>query len=93
MSAPAVTWWAYRIGKDRIPTWVFHGRLDEAVPVEESRRMVDAMKQFDGDVRFTEYPEGGHAIREPFEGDELYEWLLQQDRATRGVAESQAPDE
>jgi predicted peptidase len=84
MSAPAVTWWAYRIAEDRVPTWVFHGALDEAVPVAESRRMVEAMKRFDGDVRLTIYPEGGHAIREPFEGDELYDWLLEQRRGSHG---------
>jgi hypothetical protein len=46
--------------------------------------MVEAMKRFDGDVRLTIYPEGGHAIREPFEGDELYDWLLEQRRGSHG---------
>ena len=93
MSSPAVVWWAYRIAKDRIPTWVFHGLLDEAVPVVESQRMVDAMKQFDGDVRSTEYPQGGHAIKEPFEGDELFDWLLKQDRSARQTQEPDAGGE
>lgn len=86
MSAPAVTWWAYRIAEDKVPTWVFHGDLDEAVPVAESERMVEAMERFDGEARFTRYPEGGHAIREPFDGEELYDWLLVQDRAPGALA-------
>lgn len=80
MAGPAVPWWTYRIAEARIPVWVFHGARDEAVPVAESERMVAALRAAGGDVRFTSYPEGGHAIREPFDGDELYEWLLTQRR-------------
>jgi predicted peptidase len=76
MSGPAVTWWAYRIAAAGIPTWVFHGALDDAVPVAESERMVETLRDQGGDVRFTRYPESGHAIRQPFEGDELFDWFL-----------------
>lgn len=76
MSGPGVTWWTYRIAEAQLPVWVFHGERDEAVPLAESERMVDTLRDAGGDVRFTSYPEEGHVLREPFEGDELFEWLL-----------------
>lgn len=76
MSGPGVTWWAYRIAEAGLPVWVFHGALDEAVPVAESERMVETLRAQGGDVRLTRYAESGHVIRQPFEGDELFEWLL-----------------
>jgi predicted peptidase len=68
---------ASRIG--RTPVWVFHGSDDDTVPVEESRRMVEALKKADANYRYTEYPGVKHvswdrAYAEP----ELFPWLLQQ---------------
>jgi len=81
MSGPGVTWWTYRIARAEIPVWVFHGERDEAVPIAESERMVEALRAAGGNVRFTRYPEGGHPIREPFDGEEPYRWLLEQRRS------------
>lgn len=66
---------ARRIGK--IPVWIFHGAADPAVPVEQSRKMVAALKAVNDNVRYTEYPGVGHnswdaAYAEP----ELAKWLL-----------------
>jgi predicted peptidase len=66
---------AKKIGKT--PVWIFHGAADETVPVENSRKMNDALKAVGGDVRYTEYPGLGHnswdkAYAEP----ELMSWLL-----------------
>jgi predicted peptidase len=66
---------ARQIGKT--PVWVFHGAKDPTVSVEESRKMVNALKAAGGDVRYTEYPEAGHdswtaAYRDP----ELATWLM-----------------
>lgn len=68
---------ARRIGQT--PVWIFHGGADPAVPVEESRKMVQALEQARANVRYTEYPGVGHnswdkAYAEPG----LFEWLLQQ---------------
>ena len=64
-----------------IPVWVFHGAKDTAVPLERSEKMVEAMKQAGGNVRFTVYPEAGHdSWTETYANPELYEWLLQQKR-------------
>ena len=62
-----------------LPTWVFHGAKDPVIPLNESQRMVDALKAADGNVKFTIYPEAGHdAWTETYIKPELYQWLLQQ---------------
>jgi predicted peptidase len=76
--------WADTIGIASIkelPVWVFHGAKDEVVPLYESQRMVDALKEMGCDVRFTIYPEAGHdAWTETYENPEFYKWMLKQKR-------------
>ena len=66
-----------------VPTWVFHGAKDEAVPLQQSQEMVDALKAAGSDVRFTVYPEGGHveAWQNAYGDPDLWEWLAKQRRA------------
>lgn len=65
------------IGKT--PVWVFHGTDDKTVPVEESRKIVEAIKQAGGNVRYTEYPETGHdAWTKAYAEPELAPWMLAQ---------------
>jgi predicted peptidase len=72
---------ARRIAQQKLPTWVFHGALDQAVPIEESQRLVDMMKRFDGDVRFTVYPNAQHdSWTETYKNPELYAWFLKHRR-------------
>lgn len=63
-----------------IPTWVFHGAKDTAVPLQRSQDMVDALKEAGGYVRFTVYPEAGHvgAWENAYGDPELWEWLAKQ---------------
>jgi predicted peptidase len=68
---------AKRIG--RTPVWVFHGAADDTVPVEGSRKMVEALRSAGGNVTYTEYPGVGHnswdnAFAEP----NFVPWLLSQ---------------
>ena len=64
-----------------LPAWVFHGAKDPVVPVEDSQAMVDALKKFGGDVRFTVYPEAKHdSWTETYNNQELYEWFLSHHR-------------
>ena len=64
------------------PVWVFHGSSDDSVPVEFSRKMVQALTDAGSTkVKYTEYANEGHlifgkAIREPG----LLEWLAEQKR-------------
>src|ERR1044071_1350785 len=45
------------------PFWVFHGSDDAVVPVTESRQMVAALKQVEGNrVRYSEYKGVGHSV-------------------------------
>jgi predicted peptidase len=62
--------------------WAFHGAKDPVVPVEESQRMVDAMKKIGAaDVKFTIYPEAGHnSWTEAYKDPELYKWFLEHQR-------------
>jgi predicted peptidase len=62
--------------------WAFHGGKDPVVPVEESQRMVDALKKAGKpDVKLTIYPEAGHdSWTETYKNPELYKWLLAHQR-------------
>ena len=65
-----------------MPVWVFHGAKDETVSINESERLVEALKAVDGNVKFTVYPEAGHdAWTETYNNPKLYQWLLQQKRS------------
>lgn len=59
------------------PIWVFHGAKDSVVPLEQSQRMVDALKAIGGSVEFTVYPEADHdSWTATYENPDLYAWLL-----------------
>ncbi|MGB3715778.1 MAG: prolyl oligopeptidase family serine peptidase [Candidatus Promineifilaceae bacterium] len=64
-----------------IPVWAFHGADDPTVPVEESQRMVDALRSAGGQAKFTVYPGVGHdSWTETYDNPELYEWFLRHRR-------------
>jgi predicted peptidase len=62
--------------------WAFHGGKDPTVPLEESQRMVNALKKVGvKDVQLTIYPDAGHdSWTEAYKNPELYEWLLTHER-------------
>lgn len=63
------------------PVWVFHGAADPEVPVIQSRRIVAAIQQNGGRVRYTEYPGVGHNAWDLAYADgNMIRWLLQQRR-------------
>jgi len=62
-----------------VPAWVFHGAQDDIVPLEKSQELVDVLKEHQGNVKFTVYPDTKHdSWTETYENPQLYEWLLQQ---------------
>jgi predicted peptidase len=65
-----------------LPIWVFHGDADRAVPVIRSRKMVDAIKAADGNIKYTEYPGVGHNSwgRAYSDDSRLLEWMFKQRR-------------
>ena len=63
------------------PIWIFHGDIDQSVPVEQSRQLVNAWKSARAPVRYTEYTGAGHSIEErALSEPELLPWLLAQRR-------------
>jgi len=59
------------------PIWVFHGAQDEIVPLKNSQDLVDVLREHDGNVKFTIYPEAGHdSWSQTYENPEVYTWLL-----------------
>ncbi len=65
-----------------LPVWAFHGAKDPVVPLQESRRMIDALKQFGcRELELTVYPEAQHdSWTETYDNPKLYDWLLQHSR-------------
>lgn len=61
-----------------MPTWVFHGAQDKAVPISESQKMVNAIKAEKGKkIQFTIYKNDGHSeLVKVFRMQELYDWFL-----------------
>ena len=54
------------------------------MPLEQSERMVEALKKANGNVKFTVYPEAGHdSWTEAYNDPELFKWLLEQKRTPR----------
>jgi predicted peptidase len=61
-----------------IPCWCFHGDKDPAVKVEQSRRMVAALRSCGATPEYTEFEGVYHNCWDRAYGtDKLYEWLLQ----------------
>jgi predicted peptidase len=57
--------------------WAFHGAKDPVVPVEQTLRLVEELRQVDGDVRVTVYPELEHdSWTATYHDPELFEWFL-----------------
>jgi len=62
--------------------WAFHGAKDPVVPVEESQRMIAAVRKVGvQDVKLTVYPDAEHnSWTRTYDNPELYEWLLKHQR-------------
>jgi predicted peptidase len=75
-----------------MPVWVFHGAKDPAVPVEESERIVEALKKTGNtEVKFTVYPEAQHdSWTVTYDNPELYRWLLEHKRPAPDTVKTQA---
>lgn len=64
-----------------LPVWIWHGGADSVVPVEESRRMAEALRAAGAEVSYTELPGVGHeSWIEAFDSPDLPRWLLNRTR-------------
>ena len=63
----------------RVPTWIFHGEIDDVVPVEESGRAAAALTAAGAPVQYTEVPGTGHNSWDPaYRSPKFWAWLLAQ---------------
>lgn len=66
---------AEAIGKT--PLWAFHGDKDQAVLVEKSIELVDAIQKNGGHAKLTRYPEIGHdSWHKAYQDEGLAKWFL-----------------
>jgi predicted peptidase len=64
-----------------VPVWVFHGAKDMVVKPSESEKMVNALLQVNGNVRYTLYPEATHdSWTETYQNPDFFKWLFAQKR-------------
>jgi len=62
-----------------IPLWIFHGVLDQSVPSEQSRNMVEALTNAGANPGYTQYPESGHFSWIAAYSDQMMmDWLFRQ---------------
>ncbi len=75
------TWFYVTPASALLPLWAFHGDADPVVAVEDSRRLVAAVRELNGRARLTEYPGVGHdAWSQAYADPELQAWLVSQQR-------------
>ena len=64
------------------PTWIFHGEIDPAVPVDESRKAFAALQAAGAPVQYTEVPGTGHnAWDATYDSPKFWAWLFAQRRS------------
>ncbi len=64
-----------------MPTWVFHGDADTAVPVKQSNDIVAALTAAGGKPKLTVYPGVGHnSWDKAYRDEKLYDWFLEHKR-------------
>jgi predicted peptidase len=64
---------------NKIPIWVFHGKLDTVVKFSRSENMVNAIKKYGGNPQFTIYETGGHEIwMNALGNSDLFQWMFSQ---------------
>jgi predicted peptidase len=60
-----------------VPVWTFHGARDDIVPVQDTVRMVQALRAAGGEVRFTVFEEGGHDVwTRAYDDDDVTAWMV-----------------
>lgn len=73
-----------------VPLWIQHGKLDQAVPIAESEKMVKAIQDCNGGkcLTYKVHEKWGHGdLYRIFEQDGTYDWLFSQRKAQNGWRE------
>ncbi|WP_231745344.1 MULTISPECIES: alpha/beta fold hydrolase [Microbulbifer] len=67
------------IAQNKVPVWVFAGGRDRTVEKSYFYAGVNRLEEMGGEVRFTVHEDMSHDVwRRVYEGQDLYQWLLQQ---------------
>lgn len=70
---------------NKVPLWIMHGTADRDVPISDSRRVVEAMREANEQtpmLRYDEFEGSGHSIfARTFYLNESYEWLFKHSTA------------
>ncbi|ERJ59215.1 carboxylesterase family protein [Sphingobacterium paucimobilis] len=69
----------YACNLTQVPLWIQHGNRDRAVPLSESKKMFNAIKNCNkqADVTLTVIAGGTHgSVERLFHQDEIYDWLF-----------------
>ena len=70
-----------------VAIWAHHGEADPTVSVDLTRRMVEALKEVKGNVKYTEYDEASgikHDAWTPcYNNVEVFEWMFAQRKGQR----------
>jgi predicted peptidase len=62
-----------------VPIWAFHGAKDDVVPRDQSRRMIEALKNTGGEPKYTEYKKTGHdSWTKAYQEPNLLPWMFRQ---------------
>jgi predicted peptidase len=65
----------------KIPVWAFHGDQDEVNDVKYTRLMIAALKKYNANAIYTEYPGGKHNIwSQAYSEPGLFDWLFSKKR-------------
>lgn len=75
MSGFYYTTWASRL-KD-IPSWFFHGAKDTILNIDESDKIVEELRKFQANVKYTREPEGIHSPPAVEQHLEVLQWFLE----------------
>lgn len=64
-----------------LPVWAFHAANDPIVDVSGTRNIVTTLQALGSNVKYTEYPDGGHdSWTRAYATADLYTWMVQQKR-------------
>ncbi len=75
-----------------IPCWCFHGARDDVIDVEQSRRIIAALRAAGTSPRYTEYPDVGHSCwGRAYAAPELWDWLRRQRLGDQSHDQSTSP--
>ncbi|WP_259015923.1 carboxylesterase family protein [Emticicia fluvialis] len=60
-----------------MPIYTYHGTADTIVDINETERIVKALKACGGNIAFKRLENEGHGIQFLYERPEIYDWMLQ----------------